>query len=421
MNMDFSTLLADYACDCGKVHSSEVKKIVMYPGALAELPAVIREMGDYRHVVMVCDENTYEVAGKQAEQLFDFEKAIVLDPENLHANEHGVGMVEERLPEVFDLFVAVGSGSIHDITRYTAYHKGVPFVSVPTAASVDGYVSNVAAMTLNGTKKTVVACAPIAMVADVDIIAEAPVRLTASGVGDMLGKYTALLDWKIAHALTGEYYCPHVVSLMEQALDSVIAGLDKLQSGDRDAVCSLMYGLVLSGIAMQHTGISRPASGAEHHISHFIEVTIPPEICDALHGEKVGVGMVLVSDLYHRFASLSDERIACGLRDYRGPAHEELKEIFGELADVLAKENENDCAESVTAERIRSNLPYIRTLIAALPTPEQMTKQLEACGACRTLEDIGLSSDELLPALYRRAPLIRNRLTLMRLLRCFEI
>ena len=98
-----------------------------------------------------------------------------------------------------------------------------------------------------------------------------------------------------------------------------------------------------------------------------------------------------------------------------------MKEIFGELADVLAKENENDCAESVTAERIRSNLPYIRTLIAALPTPEQMTKQLEACGACRTLEDIGLSSDELLPALYRRAPLIRNRLTLMRLLRCFEI
>ncbi|MBQ9783331.1 MAG: sn-glycerol-1-phosphate dehydrogenase [Clostridia bacterium] len=421
MKTDFTELLEARICSaCGRVHGSEVKRIVMGEGVLGELPAVIRERGDYRHAVMICDENTYAAAGRTVEGLWAFDRVIVLPPENLHANEHGVALVRERLTGNADLLVAVGSGTVHDITRYVAYHRGIPFVSVPTAASVDGYVSNVAAMTLEGTKKTVVACAPIAMVADIDVIADAPMRLTASGVGDMLGKFTALTDWKVAHLLTGEYYCTHVVSLMEQALDSVISSIDRLQDRDHEAIASLTYGLILSGVAMQHVGVSRPASGAEHHISHFIEVTMPDR-CDALHGEKVGVGMVLVSQLYHRFAALSDAQIAEKLQACHTPSDGEWKQIFGDLWEVLKRENTPDCAETVDRDAILAKLPEIRELIAALPDAEQLTDYLMRCGACHTLEDIGLPSAELLPGMYKTAPLIRNRLTLMRLLRQMEL
>ncbi len=420
MTFDFTELLADYSCVCGRVHTSEVKKIAMYPGALSELPEVIASMGDYRRPVMICDENTYAVAGVRVEKMLPLTQKIVLNPDHLHANERAVGEVQERLTGDLDLLVAVGSGTVHDITRYVAYHAGVPFVSVPTAASVDGYVSNVAAMTWNGAKKTMTACAPIAMVADLDIIAEAPMRLTASGVGDMLGKYTALLDWKVGNLLCDEYYCPRIVGLVEEALLNVKNSVEKLKTRDRDAIGSLVYGLVLSGIAMQHTGISRPASGSEHHISHFIEMTIPPEVCDALHGEKVGVGLMLVSRLYHAFCALSDGEISERLSDYTKASDEYVAEKFGSLAEEIYKENAKDCAEGITKDRILAVLPEIRCRIAAMPTAEELTALLDACGACKTLEDIGLSEKDMLPELYSVAPLVRNRLTLMRLLRSFR-
>lgn len=420
MNVDFTELLTERVCPaCGKVHRTDIRKIVMGEGVLNQLPDVIRGLGAYAHAVMVCDRNTYEAAGKRVETLWAFDRVIVLDPEGLHANEHGVGMVAEQLPPEVDLFVAVGSGTVHDITRYTAYNRGIPFLSVPTAASVDGYVSNVAAMTLEGTKKTIIACMPIAMVADIDIIAKAPARLTASGVGDMLGKFTALTDWKIAHALTGEYYCSYIVSLVERAMDSVIAGIDRLRDGDHEAIASLIYGLVLSGVAMQFAGVSRPASGAEHHVSHFIEITMPDR-CTALHGEKVGVGLVLVSRRYHRFAAFSDEEIAAGFTDWRKPSMAELTSIFGNLAPVIEKENTPDCADGITKEKFLSCLPEIRRILAQLPDDAALTDYLARCGACCTLEDIGLSTEEVLPALYRNTPLIRNRLTLMRLIRTFS-
>lgn len=420
MTVDFEHLLADFSCACGRVHSSAVKKIVMKPGALSELAEVVRSMGDFSCVVMICDSNTYAVAGKRAESAVACRQTICLDPCGLHANEHAVGLVTDRLTAEADLLLAVGSGTIHDITRYVAYHRGIPFISVPTAASVDGYVSNVAAMTWNGAKKTMTACAPIAMVADIDLIAEAPMRLTASGVGDMLGKYTSLLDWRVGHALTGEYYCEHTVSLVEQALTNVRDSVTRLQARDRDAVTSLMYGLVLSGVAMQHTGISRPASGAEHHISHLIEMTIPTEVCDALHGEKVGVGLMLVSRLYHTFAALSDRAIAEGLQDYHAADAAFVTRSFGSLAEEIFKENAEDCATGVTKEQILRLMPQLRAWIAELPTPEELTVLFDACGACKSLQDIGLSEESMLPTLYRTAPLVRNRLTLMRLLTCFS-
>ena len=416
VEIDFDALLADKECSCGKKHVCDMKKIVMKKGALSALPEVISYLGDYRKVVMICDENTYAAAGKRASELYPFAQVIVLDPTDLHANKHGVAMAEKKLIKDADLLVAVGSGTVHDITRYTAYSHGLKFVSVPTAASVDGFVSNVAAMTWNGAKKTIPAGMPIAMVADIDVISKAPMRLTASGVGDMIGKYTALVDWRIGNALKGEFICDEIMGLVYEALEKVKTSAPRLNSGDEEAFSSLMYGLVLSGVAMQFVGSSRPASGAEHHISHFIEMTVPMDVCSALHGEKVGVGERVVIDYYHKLAQMSDAEFASLLANKPIVDEKYIAEKFGILTPEIVKENENSCSADITNEYLLEKLSAIREIIREhLPTLDVIDPIYDAVGACKTFSDIGLD-ESMREKTIVCAPLVRNRFTLMRLL-----
>ena len=204
-------------CSCGRKHEIVVDDIIIDSGAINQLPEILKRpaYADKKSLVMICDENTYEAAGKQVEALVPGLKKIVLDPDNLHANEHGVEAAKKGLDEIgdVDMMIAVGSGTVHDITRFHAYEMKIPFFSVPTAASVDGFVSTVAAMTWHGFKKSFTAVSPVVVIADTDIFKKAPLRLTASGVSDLLGKYTALADWKITHLLTGEYICKEICDI----------------------------------------------------------------------------------------------------------------------------------------------------------------------------------------------------------------
>ena len=136
-------------------------------GCLLKLDEYLEKYGLNGYCVAVYDENTYRVTSGMHPKA---DKEIVLPPENLHADNHGVALAMEQLPEKFDYMIAVGSGTVHDITRYCAYTKGVPFVSCPTAASVDGFCSSVAAMTWDGFKKTFTAVAPKIVVADLNVV-----------------------------------------------------------------------------------------------------------------------------------------------------------------------------------------------------------------------------------------------------------
>ena len=172
-------------CSCGRKHEIVVDDMIIESGAVSKLPEILSRDAykKFQNIVMICDENTYEAAGKTVERLVPGLKKAVLDPANLHANEHGVEAAKNQLDQIgdVDLMIAVGSGTIHDITRYHAYERKIPFFSVPTAASVDGYVSTVAAMTWHGFKKSFTAVSPVVVIADTDIFSKAPMRLTASG------------------------------------------------------------------------------------------------------------------------------------------------------------------------------------------------------------------------------------------------
>jgi len=411
-------------CSCGRKHEIVVDDIIIDSGALKRLPEILNRpaYADKKNRVMICDKNTYEAAGKEVEKLIPDLKKVVLDPNNLHANEHGVGEAKKGLDAIggADLMIAVGSGTIHDITRYHAYEMGIPFISVPTAASVDGFVSTVAAMTWNGCKKSFTAVSPVVVVADTDIYKKAPLILTASGVSDLLGKYTALADWKIAHAVTGEYICKEICEMEYQALDSLIKSLDGLITGDTKAYEDLMYGLLLSGLAMQMTGNSRPASGAEHHMSHFWEMEVLNDYIDFYHGEKVGVGLILTSKIYHKAA----EKLEAGNFTVKETVELETDLIRANynkpgMLETIMKENTPNLLENIDSQKLVEKTDEIINIIREIPTAEELTAMINKVEGVKSLADLGFEESFQYPT-AQLSPYVRQRLTFMRLLKFYD-
>ncbi|MBQ7938834.1 MAG: sn-glycerol-1-phosphate dehydrogenase [Clostridia bacterium] len=400
-------------CACGRKHKMETVLSVVGCGCLREFDRYASQLEIHGCRTAVYDENTYRAT---ADRHPTADHEIVLSPVNLHADEHGVDLLLEKLPEDTDILIAMGSGTVHDIVRYCAYQKGLTFISCPTAASVDGFCSSVAAMTWHGCKKTLTAVAPKMVIADIDVIKNAPIRLARSGFGDMIGKYVALTDWKIASHLTGEFYCNRIADMTADATRQVLESANGIAAAEDEAYTKLMYGLLLSGLAMQMMGNSRPASGAEHHISHLIEMH--PESLgvhsDALHGEKVGVGTLLAIREYQ--AICQDTSVT--FRDYVPYSADQIVSVFDKAmaADIIA-ENEKDAADGITAERLRDCLDEIRREILAMPDADSLGDVYQALGVKSTLEDIGVSP-EILPALLDNSPMVRNRLTFMRLRKC---
>ena len=402
-------------CSCGREHKMVTECAVVESGCLFQMDEYLKKYDLTKGIVAVYDENTYKATSDRHPSV-DFE--VILSPDNLHANEHGVELLQKELPDEAKVLIAIGSGTIHDITRYCAYEAGIDFVSCPTAASVDGFCSSVAAMTWKGSKKTLTAVAPRFVLADTDIVKKAPLYLAKSGFGDMVGKYVALTDWKIGHILTGEFYCKKIAEMTKDATKEVLESAEGIISGDDAAYENLMYGLLLSGLAMQMMGNSRPASGAEHHISHIIEMS--PEgldvHSDALHGEKVGVGTLLAVGEYHRIVEMK----AIEWKDYKEYDREYIYEIFGErLTDEIVAENEKDSASGITADMIEKALPKIVEAIQEMPRQTELRDIYEKLQIKANLEDIDVPQDRVLK-LLDYSPCVRNRLTWMRLRRCIK-
>ena len=400
------------ACLCGKKHKMTTEACIIEAGCLFNANEYIAKYGLCGYSVAIYDENTYRATQGRHPKA---DKEIILSPDGLHADNHGVSLALEKLPEKCDYLIAVGSGTVHDITRYCAHKMGIPFVSCPTAASVDGFCSSVAAMTWDGFKKTFEAVSPKIVIADLDIISNAPMYLTSSGFGDMIGKFIALADWKIAATLTNEHFCPVIHDMTLDATKAVMDSAEAIKRGDASAYEKLTYGLLMSGLAMQLLGNSRCASGAEHHISHLIEMQ-PASLklfSDALHGEKVGVGTLIVCKEYHRIKNNSHILKS----DYSDTDDDCIKAIFGEkLSASIIQENARDCALGISKEALISNWDKICKIIDAVPKYDELIQRYTAIGAKSTLDDIGIDENKI-DALLEYSPLVRNRLTLMRLRR----
>ena len=414
-------------CACGMEHNIDVEKIVIESGAVSQLEEILEE---FQNPVFICDSNTRTAAEPFLEEEFKDYPVIELNPEGLQADNRGVNKVMKQLDYCdrglssvsVDVLVAIGGGTIHDLTRYAASEYDIPFVSIPTAASVDGYAANVAALTWDGLKRTVAGVSPRWILADTDIFSAAPSRLTASGVSDFLGKYISILDWKIAHLVTGEYICEEVCDLLEKALRDVSRVLEDIRFGDKDAIEKLMYALLLSGLCMQMVESPRPVSGAEHMVSHLWDLNVLNEKTNALHGEQVGLGLLIVTDYYKKLGyAIRHKKVTVKSETAKGLEMSLLEHTFGKkgLLEGILTENTPNPLENIDLEELEEQLPEIEDLIDDLPDADDMYAKLHDAGCVHEISNLGIDKEKVELTL-QSSPYVRNRLTLLRLSKLLE-
>jgi glycerol-1-phosphate dehydrogenase [NAD(P)+] len=301
-------------CACGMTHRVAIDEIAVESNAIERL-AAYAESRRWRQALLVMDANTEDAVGwRVARELggADVRVAALRFPNRsgLAADEDAVSAARARLrADDPDGVVAVGSGVLTDITRYATHVEDRSFVSVPTAASMDGYASSVAAMEFRGAKATFPASEPRGIFADPAVLAAAPAELTRSGLGDLLGKATARVDWMASHLLYGEAYCPAVDARVLEPLEFAANHAEAVLRHERAAVERLLQGLLQSGIAMAMMGSSRPASGCEHHASHLWDLLATRGMRHhAPHGLQVGYATQFAMRL-QRFAFAGGVRV----------------------------------------------------------------------------------------------------------------
>lgn len=408
-----------------------IRRILIESDALSRLPDYIREQGIGR-LALVCDSRTWEAAGRVLKEKLAGAGLTSVDTIMLQDHANGEIVADERTivetmlglaPDV-QAIAAVGSGTIHDVVRFVCHRAGRRFLSVPTAPSVDGFASVGAPLILRGFKQTVAACAPEAIFADLGVLSRAPQAMIAAGFGDMLGKYTSLADWELGTILTGEAYSEECAELTRQALEQCVASANAIGNREEEGLRALTEGLVASGISILLLGNSRPASGAEHHLSHFWEMRFLMEGRKALlHGAKVGAATVIVAKLYAQLGALlesaADERLAAALRVDADSDRRRTAAAFGEIAAQVEAENfpggRGTLEERTLRERIVSQRAALLSAIRRVPGPQRMIELLEAVGAATKPGQLGIEP-ALVDESLASAHYVRTRLTALKLL-----
>lgn len=254
--MDFSQMTIDqfgreggYDCECGRNHAVDLKYLCVRPGALQSVPEALQVLGcSYPYVV--CDHNTYEAAGKKVIELLKSAgvkyRLCVLPEreERTRPEELELGTVAMHAHPDCDLILGVGSGVINDICKIYGYMAGKPNMIVGTAPSMDGYASNSSSMEVSNVKTTIYTQLPSAIILDIDILKNAPMRMLWAGFGDIMAKFLSVCEWKISNIVTGEYYCDNVAGIMRSAARKVIAIAPKLADRDPEAIQIIAEGLV---------------------------------------------------------------------------------------------------------------------------------------------------------------------------------
>ena len=399
-------------CECGREHRLETKKVVVEYNAFDNFERYMQETGLTGRRTVIYDSNTYNNPWIKHVKA-DLE--IVLDAEGLHSEK---GLIEAMMAKLDkpEVLVAVGSGTIMDFGRYPAYKLGIPFAAVPTLSSSDGFTANICSIIIDGQKKSIPMVAPTLVVTDLDVIANAPMFLTISGVSDILAKYISLADWKIARLVSGEYYCPMVAQLSQDALDTMRKAADGLAAGEKPDFEAMTMAQMMSGLTMQLLNHSRAASGAEHLMAHLVEMKPPRfEGAHGMHGQCVGVGTYLCAKEYHRLAGLPTPKA----KAFEPLTRAWVEEKFGALAEGIMKENANDVLGTFDPRNIVDHWEEIRRIIGEIPPAEELAALYDTIGAVYKPEQIGIDpalSEEMLTV----SAAIRNRLTLIRMLRVLD-
>ncbi|MGA2489529.1 MAG: sn-glycerol-1-phosphate dehydrogenase [Anaerolineales bacterium] len=406
-----------------------MKDIPVYIGENALVPLLQfcndRGLTDF---LLVADGNTFPVLGKKVEAALQARgwdiKSVVFSEPAVVPDEDFIFQVLLHADQVERTYLAVGTGTLTDITRIVSHRTRCRFISLPTAPSVDGFTSPSASLVVRRIKTTVMAQPPMAVFADLETLAAAPQAMIAAGYGDILGKAIALADWQLGHLLWDEPYSPEIAARVRKALDACIAATIEIGRATPDGIRKLMFSLVDSGLCMLDYGNSRPAAGCEHYMSHFLEMKLLREGRPAvLHGAKVGICSVLAAQLYARLRQIDRTqavtRLAVATQPERTSDMQCIRQAFGPIAENLFVEQapflDMTAADFARLkQRVLEHWDEIQALAAEVPTPEKLVDLLSQAGSAIRPAGLGLSDEEVQQALIE-SHFLRNRFTICKL------
>ena len=414
-----------FTCSCGHEHYAPLRFVSVRKDALEDLPKFVKDSG-YKSLYLISDQITYKLAGARCMELLEAAgiKAKMVTLVHTDFDEATVGELVIYMPDDCDLMIAVGTGSINDMTRYFSFRMGRPFATVATAAPMDGFASSLAVLNINHLKTSIEAQSPSAIFGDTDILKGAPARMIAAGLADLLGKYTCLCDWKLASIINDEHYCGRIVELMESSVDDVLKVADKAKDRDPEVLGSIMEGLVLAGVAMSLYGNSRPGSGCEHHLSHYWEMVFEQAgKRPAPHGVQVGVGTVLILKLVEalRKTTVDFDAARAYAKAYDQAAWEEnIRKAYGPAAqgviDMEAKAQKNEVtAHLKRIDNMEAQWNEITSALESLPSSEKMIELLKSLDSSWLPEQIEVNADMLRNTL-RYGKEVRARYTILQMI-----
>lgn len=412
--MDIKKLISELEnCPCGRVHTADIKAVEIGHGMLARVGEILKENAFPKNILVVADRNTLRAADGILEILkaSGFLCKTYVFENFREPNVEFVELIKTECSDVLGI-LSVGTGSLNDICRRAALLCDKEFAIFATAPSMDGFASGTAPIIENNIKSTLPARQPSIIIADTEILARSPAHLKSAGFGDIIGKLTALTDWRISNLLIGEYYCESIASLVRDALKRICSMADRVTDNDEETAGAIMEILVLTGIAMKLADVSRPASGSEHMVSHFwgMKKLEDGHIAD-YHGKKVGVATLLLTREYHRLCVKKDITFTEDSVDWKS-----VYAAYGEKFTSYVKDmNKNSMIEKLTPDLLKHSWDGICKIVAEeLPSDEELERVLIAAGAATTCEEIDVDESLMrLGILYH--PYMRGKITLSRL------
>ena len=413
-------------CKCGKQHIF-TSEVIVKEGALLELPRLMKQYSA-KKVFLVADKNTYAAAGKAVAEIVENEKVKVVkcifEEDALEPDEHSVGRAIMYYEADCDVVIGVGSGVINDISKIVANVAGKPYIIVGTAPSMDGYASATSSMTRDGLKISLPSKCADVIIGDLDVLCQAPAKMMASGLGDMLAKYVSICEWRIANLITGEYYCEDIAQLVREALKRCTDNADGLLKRDKEAVKAVFEGLVIGGVAMAYAGVSRPASGVEHYFSHVwdmrgVEFGIPVEF----HGIQCAMATYHAVKLYELVKKQKPdyEKASAYVAAFDQSAWEQtLRQFLGKGAEAMIALEKKEGKYRKDTHPARFNIiaenwdRILQIMDEELPSSEEIEKLLDTIGISKDLSAIGVDT-ECARTTFKATKDIRDKYVLSRL------
>lgn len=429
-DQDCKMIISGVECSCGCQHHAIDKDIYIGKGLLPRIPSYIAKRGLGTHCVLVADDNTYRVAGAEVEKAltgagFSVVACVIHREHDMLPDDLSCGEVLLSITRETEFLIAVGSGTVTDTTRINAERTGLPFVSVGTAPSMDGYASAVAPLLHRGLKIQRPAVCPEIIVCDLDVLATAPMCLIASGVGDVLGKYIAKADWQLGQVINGEPCCPVCVEMVTNAVNALVDNVEEIAHKTEKGMRILIEALLLSGVTIMIIDNTRAVASIEHNIAQYWEMILvqqgkePP-----MHGASVGVSTLLVWPMFERFAR--EDLSALDLDAIRAnrisPEKRErwMRHAYGDEGGAqIMRENPGDFLTWEEQERriraAQQHVEEIRQIIAAMPPLEKIKDVMTTLHAEMTPEEEHIPRDLLCRSMHCGKD-YRTRYTLFKLI-----